>query len=58
MRNWHLVLSDGTERNFMAASAQVIGEALIFVNTNGELLVAYAGGEWKYVEVEQKDDKD
>jgi len=61
MRNYHLVLEDGTERNIRAEHLRVVDGVLEFKNGTQEqgfeLVCAYAAGTWKYVEVERLDDK-
>ncbi len=56
MRNYHVVLADGTERNIKAKDLDVTGGVLSFVNGNQTVCV-YAPGTWKAVEVERLDDK-
>lgn len=61
MRDYHLVLADGSERNIRAGSVKVeVNGALSFSSGqqgSASLVVAYAPGQWKAVEVERKDDK-
>lgn len=68
MRNFHVVLTDGSERNIKAGTAVVSPNgALEFRNnetrvsgsdvTGFELVCAYAEGTWVMVEVERLDDK-
>lgn len=57
LRNYHVVLMDGTERNIRAKTVEIEDSGVLqFVNGN-ELVVAYAHDTWKMVETEQKDDK-
>lgn len=55
LRNYHVVLADGSERNVNARYCTIDNGVLTF--TNEELVLAYASGEWKSVEVERLDDK-
>jgi hypothetical protein len=58
MRNYHLVLRDGQERNLKAADFEVTTSgALYFSNADGETVAVYAAGGWTMVEVERLDDK-
>lgn len=56
-RQYHVVLTDGTERTLTAddVSSRDCG-ALVFTNTLGEVRVLYAPGRWQYVELETQDD--
>lgn len=58
MHKYHLVLSDGNERDVTAAGVQFVGPILSFYNEQGEPTLAYSEGEWKYVELERLDDKE
>jgi hypothetical protein len=61
LRNYHIILMDGTERNVRAEAVEVSpAGVLAFSNAAGkgrELQVAYAPQQWKMVEVERQDDK-
>jgi hypothetical protein len=56
LRNYHVVLHDGTERNVRAKEVDIDEGVLSFTNGT-QLQVAYAPGMWRMVETEQKDDK-
>jgi hypothetical protein len=56
LRNYHVVLHDGTERNVRAKDVSIDEGVLSFTNGT-QLQVAYAAGMWRVVETEQKDDK-
>ena len=67
MRNYHVVLADGTERNIRAGDIHTVNGVLEFRNNDTrasgsqekgyELVCAYAAGAWTSVEVERLDDK-
>lgn len=66
MRNYHVLLSNGNERNIKAKSVDVTDSgALIFLSelsieateSESAIVVAYAAGTWVGVEVERLDDK-
>jgi hypothetical protein len=65
MRNYHVLLANGNERNIWAKGIEVDNGALLFISepstegteTEGAIVVAYAPGTWVGVETEQKDDK-
>lgn len=57
MRSYHVILSDGEERDIRAEEIAVSDSgSLLFLN-GSEVVVAYGAGAWKMVEVERKDDK-
>jgi hypothetical protein len=56
-RNFHLVLVDGSERNVRAREVSVDDTGALHLSNEKETQVIYAPGQWKMVEVEQKDDK-
>lgn len=58
MRRYHLVLVDGTERDLNAYDLDVTRGVLSMKNVDDEVIVAYAEGTWRYVEVERQDDKE
>ena len=66
MRNYHVLLANGNERNINAKSVDVDPSgALIFLSelsiesteSEASIVVAYAHGTWVGVEVERQDDK-
>ena len=65
MRNFHVVLADGSERNIKAKSFAIEEGVLEFwgelsieaTESDVEVVVAYGPGIWAAVEVERKDDK-
>ena len=58
MRNYHIVLNDGTERNVKASELQIeINGALWFINDAGERFMVYGPATWQLVEVESRDDR-
>jgi hypothetical protein len=58
MRNYHIVLANGMERNVKAEHVRVeAAGALVFMHGKDTIL-AYAAGVWTAVEVERLDDKD
>ncbi len=64
MRNYHVTLTDGSERNVKAKLVTISANgALQFFNDAGkdgsyaDLVCAYASGTWAAVEVERLDDK-
>lgn len=58
MKKYHLVLSDGSERDVRAEDANIVeGGALVFMNANAEPVIAYAHGSWRLCEVEARDDR-
>ena len=56
MRNYHVVLADGSERNVKAKDLEVRDGVLTFSNED-EIVCVYASGAWTMVEVERLDDK-
>ncbi len=58
MRNYHVVLADGSERDVKASAFIVDHGSAVFANANGETALAYAPGEWKSVELETRDDRE
>lgn len=56
-RDYHVTLTDGSERNVRADELLVLDGALQFTRTDGEVKVAYAAGAWKSVELETQDDR-
>lgn len=64
MRRYHVILTDdssaagdGAEVDFNAANLAIRDGALIFVNDVGDVIRAYAPGQWALVEVGRMDDK-
>ena len=57
MRNYHVVLSVGTERNIKADVIEITDHGVLQFFNATELVVAYAAGAWLMVEVERLDDK-
>lgn len=58
MRNYHVTLHDGTERNIRAMALRVTDSgALLLLSDDGEPIVGYAPGTWAMVEIERLDDK-
>lgn len=56
MRQYHVIFTDGTEKNFRAQDYEVRDGVLTL--TNGDnLVVCFSAGEWKYVEAEIQDTK-
>jgi hypothetical protein len=56
MRNFHVVLKDGTERNVRADNFEIREGQLSFLRADGPVLV-YNVNEWQMVEVESQDDR-
>jgi|GEM_PF-5030015 len=57
MRNYHVVLHSGDERNVKASDIQVeMNGTLWFFNEAGERFMAYGPATWLLVEVETRDD--
>lgn len=58
MRNYHLILTGGDERNIKAADFHVDDNGnLAFNSQDGDPICVYARGAWQVVEVERLDDK-
>ena len=57
MRNYHVILNDGTERNIRASEIEINPSGALQFSNDDEVIVAYGAGAWKMVEVERKDDK-
>ena len=61
MRKFHVVLTDGTERDVNAAWYDIEDGALNFYNSTEpgrvDTVLTYADGTWRYVEIERLDDK-
>lgn len=57
MRNYHVVLTDGSERNLTAEDIQVESNGTLWFINGTERVVAYAPGAWQLVEIERLDDK-
>jgi hypothetical protein len=65
VRNYHVLLSNGNERNIKAKSVEVHEGSLLFYSelsieetaSESAIVVAYAPGTWVGVEVERLDDK-
>lgn len=58
LRDYHVVLSDGTERNVRAKSVEAENEGTLVFMNGSELVLAYAPTTWRYVELELKDDSE
>jgi hypothetical protein len=56
MRNYHVVLEDGTERNIRAEDHELRDRVLSFTRGDEEVVV-YNQNAWKLVEVESQDDR-
>lgn len=57
MRNYHVTMSNGTERNVKAKNMEVTPNGSLTFDNDGEVICAYAAGAWSTVEVERLDDK-
>lgn len=57
MRTYHVVLSDGTERDVVAAEMLIHNGALVFRNEAGDDILIYADTAWLACEVSRLDDK-
>jgi hypothetical protein len=57
MRNYHVVLADGTETNIKASTMSIYAEGVLAFLNGDQVIRAYAPGAWTYVEVERMDDK-
>ena len=57
MRTYHVVLSDGTERDVVAAEMLIHNGALVFRNEAGDDILIYADTAWLVCEVSRLDDK-
>ena len=57
LNDYHVILADGTERNVKADKVSTENDTLTFSRKDDELLVSYAPGTWKMVELERRDDK-
>jgi len=57
MPNYHLVMTDGSERNIRAASIEQDEGALVFATEEDTPKVVIGPGQWKYVELESQDDR-
>lgn len=57
MRKYHVILADQSERDILADSVELTEGALVFKDTYGDILVAYAPDTWILCEQERKDDK-
>lgn len=55
--SYHLVLTNGDERNVTGTLVHVQDGALIIRNAQGAHVVTYAAGSWQYVELERQDDR-
>ena len=54
---YHVVLSDGTERDVPGRDVHTHDGALIIDNAAGEAAVLYAPGQWMLCELERRDDR-
>ena len=58
IHSFHVVLTDGSERDIKAGEARRDEGALVFIREGkSDEKVVYAAGQWKYYEVEAQDDK-
>ena len=58
VHNFHVVLTDGSERNIKAGEAKRQNGDLIFVREGStEEKLVIAAGQWKYCEPEAQDDR-
>ena len=58
VHSFHVVMTDGSERDISAGECTRDQVALIFLRENtGDEKVVIAAGQWKYVEVEAQDDR-
>jgi hypothetical protein len=57
LNSYHVVLSNGSERDVKADQLSIENGVLTFSRSDGELVVAYAEGSWVAVELERRDDK-
>jgi len=57
MNNYHVVLTEGEERNVRAKDAEFHSNGSVsFINERGERVITYATGRWVLVEKETRDD--
>jgi hypothetical protein len=56
MRNYHVILEDGTERNVRADDFDIDDGMLVFQRSD-EKVIVYNDGQWKMVELESQDDR-
>ena len=56
VHSYHVVLTNGSERNVMGSEATVRDGALIISGSSSEAVI-YAAGQWIMCELERKDDK-
>jgi hypothetical protein len=57
MRNYHVMLTDGKERNIRADDVRIEANGALVFRNGTEIIVAYAAEAWAVVEVERKDDR-
>lgn len=57
LRDYHVVLADGVERNVRAQALEIGKEGTLEFYNGKELVLAYNYNAWKAVEVERLDDK-
>jgi hypothetical protein len=55
-RKYHIILTDGKERDVTGSGMEVRDGALTIENIDGEPMVIYAAGAWTLVETSRKDD--
>jgi hypothetical protein len=56
MRNYHVILTDGSERNVRADLATVDATGSLVFENGTERIMVYAPGTWTMCELERKDD--
>lgn len=54
VRQYHIVLADGTVRHVTASNAEVSGGSLLLMNAAGSVAVTYAPGAWASATFERK----
>ena len=57
LHDYHIVLSNGEERNVKGAGAYLHDGALLFKTHQGAHAVCYAAGQWTMYELERQDDR-
>jgi hypothetical protein len=57
MRNFHVVLTDGSERNIKADDFLVEANGVLSFQNGQERVAVYNATEWKLIEVERLDDR-
>lgn len=57
MRQYHVVLSNGEERDIMAEAVRIDGSGALVFSNGAEAIVMYNREAWLYAEVERQDDR-